>query len=222
MTNDTWTLVDSYFSQTLVESDSALEAALDDSARAGLPEINVAPNQGKFLNMLSRMLGARTILEIGTLGGYSTIWLARALPDGGQLVTMEADPKHADVAWRNIERAEVADRVELMRGPALESLPNLVNDERVPFDLVFIDADKRNNPAYVEWALKLTRPGSVIIVDNVVRGGTIAEPDSDDPDVQGAKALFEMIAKEPRLDATALQTVGVKGYDGFVMALVTS
>lgn len=221
MNKDTWTAVDEYFSKTLVESDQALEFALDNSAKAELPEINVAPNQGKFLQMLARIQGAKSILEIGTLGAYSTIWLARALPEGGGMVTLEADQKHAEVSRQNIEHAGLSDRVELIQGPALDSLPKLVDDARAPFDFVFIDADKPNNPNYVNWALKMTRPGSIIIVDNVVRGGTIADVNDTDPSVEGARALFDLIENEPRLDATALQTVGVKGYDGLVIAIVT-
>ena len=221
MNQETWTAVDEYVKEKLIGIDDALDAALTNSEMSDLPPISVAPNQGKFLNMLARIQGAKSILEIGTLGAYSTIWLAWALPDGGQLVSLEADQKHADVAQQNIEHAGLADRVEIMQGPALDTLPGLISDKRAPFDLVFIDADKQNNPAYVNWAMKMTRPGSLIIVDNVVRGGTIAETQSDDPDVQGAQALFDLIEQEPKLDATALQTVGVKGYDGLVIALVT-
>lgn len=221
MSQDTWTAVDQYFNFTIVHVDDALTHALETSNDAGLPAINVAPNQGKFLQMLARIQGARTILEIGTLGAYSTIWLARALPDGGKLVTLEADATHAEVATGNIEYAGLSDRVEVIEGRALETLPGLVDDERVPFDFVFIDADKPNNPNYVNWALKLTRPGSIVIVDNVIRAGTIAETGNEDPNVQGARESFEMIQRESRLDATALQLVGVKGYDGLIMALVT-
>jgi predicted O-methyltransferase YrrM len=220
MSQDTWTAVDEYFKDKLIGIDDALDAALTNSEMSGLPPINVAPNQGKLLHMLAKIQGAKSILEIGTLGGYSTIWLAWALPEGGQLVSLEYDQKHADVSQQNIEHAGLADRVEIIQGAALDTLPTLANDKRAPFDFVFIDADKQNNPNYVEWALKLTRPGSIIIVDNVVRGGTLAETASDDPNVQGARALFDLIEKEPRLDATALQTVGIKGYDGLVIALV--
>lgn len=221
MSNDTWTAVDALFDKTIVESDQALDAALDNNAMSNLPAIGVAPNQGKFLQMLARIHGSKSILEIGTLGGYSTIWLGRALPDGGQLVTLEADKKHADVAQQNIEHAGLGDRVEIILGPALETLPGLVNDKRAPFDFVFVDADKPNIPKYVTWALKLTRPGSLIIVDNIVRNGAVADKNSDDPNVKGSRELFEQLAKEPRLDATALQTVGVKGYDGLVISIVT-
>lgn len=221
MSQDTWTAVDEYFKKKLIGIDDALDAALTNSEMSGLPAIAVAPNQGKFLQMLARIQGAKSILEIGTLGAYSTIWLAWGLKPGGQLVSLEADQKHADVAQQNVEHAGLADHVEIIHGAALDTLPSLINDKRAPFDFVFIDADKQNNPAYVNWALKLTRPGSIIIVDNVVRNGTIAENNSSDPDVQGARALFDLIEQEPKLDATALQTVGIKGYDGLAIAVVT-
>jgi predicted O-methyltransferase YrrM len=221
MSNQTWTAVDEYVKEKLIGIDDALDAALTNSEMSNLPPINVSPAQGKFLHMLAKIQGAKSILEIGTLGGYSTIWLTWALPDGGQMVSLEYDQKHADVAQQNIEHAGLADRVEIMHGAALDTLPDLINDKRAPFDFVFIDADKQNNPAYVNWSMKLTRPGSIIIVDNVVRGGSLAETDSDDPSVQGARALFDLLDNEPKLDATALQTVGIKGYDGFVIALVT-
>jgi predicted O-methyltransferase YrrM len=221
MNKETWTAVDEYFKEKLIGIDDALDAALTNSEMSGLPAINVAPNQGKFLSMLAQIQCAKSILEIGTLGGYSTIWLTWGLADGGQLVSLEYDKNHADVAQQNIEHAGLADRVEIMQGAALDTLPSLISDSRAPFDIVFIDADKQNNPAYVNWAMKLTRPGSIIIVDNVVRNGTIAEAESNDPDVQGARALFDLIENEPKLDATALQTVGIKGYDGLVIALVT-
>jgi len=185
-----------------------------------LPDIAVAPNQGKMLNLFARLIGAKRILEIGTLGGYSTIWLARALPEDGRLVTCEYNPKHADVAERNIARAGLAKKVEIRIGPALHSLPLLQAQEHPPFDLVFIDADKQNNANYVQWALKLTRPGSLIIVDNVVRGGRVIDADSQDEMVDGVRRMNELLAAEPRLDATAIQTVGTKGYDGFALALV--
>jgi predicted O-methyltransferase YrrM len=221
MSKDKWTAVDEYFQKKLIGIDDALDAALTNSEMSNLPPINVAPNQGKFIHMLVKIQGAKSILEIGTLGAYSTIWLARALPDDGRLLSLEADKKHADVAQQNVEHAGLADRVEIIQGPALDTLPGLASDKRVPFDFVFIDADKQNNPAYVNWSMQLTRPGSIIVVDNVVRGGTIADDDNDDPDVQGARALFDLIEQEPKLDATALQTVGVKGYDGLVIAIVT-
>ncbi|PWK65040.1 putative O-methyltransferase YrrM [Streptomyces sp. CG 926] len=219
MTQQTWTAVDDYFDGLLVGQDEALVAAATDSEAAGLPAHQVAPNQGKLLNLLARVRGARRILEIGTLGGYSTIWLARALPADGRLVTLEVDERCADVAAANITRAGLDHVVEIRRGPAVDLLPGLTGE--APFDLVFIDADKPSNPEYLEWALKLTRPGSVIIGDNVVRDGAVVDGDSSDPRAQGVRRFTELIAEHPRLTATALQTVGSKGYDGFVMALVT-
>jgi predicted O-methyltransferase YrrM len=216
-----WTAVDAYFTEALVPEDEALTAALKDSDAAGLPQINVAPNQGKLLHLLARVRGARRILEIGTLGGYSTIWLARALPAGGRLVTLEYSPKHAEVARGNLERAGLGEVVEVRVGPAAESLARLAEEDTEPFDFVFIDADKINNPVYLEWSLRLTRPGSVIVCDNVVRGGAVADAESDDPSVRGTRRFIELAAAEPRLDATAVQTVGTKGYDGFALALVT-
>ena len=221
MNQDQWTAVDRYFGDLLVVSDDALEHALAANHAAGLPAHDVAPNQGKLLHLLTRLQGARTVLEIGTLGGYSTIWLARALPDDGRLVTLEADAGHAAVAAANIDRAGLSARVELRVGAALDTLPRLAEERRPPFDVVFIDADKRNNPHYFSWALALTRPGSLIIVDNVVRGGAVLDPSSDDPSVEGVRRLTEMLAAERRVSATALQTVGAKGYDGLVIALVT-
>jgi predicted O-methyltransferase YrrM len=217
---ETWAAVDQYISDLLLPSDPALDAALEASAAAGLPQINVTPSQGKLLHVLARMQGARRILEIGTLGGYSTIWLARALPEGGRLITLEADPRHAEVAGANLARAGLAEIVDVRLGPALDTLPRLVDEG--PFDLFFIDADKPNNPAYFSWALRLSRPGSVIIIDNVVRGGAVADEATDDPRVQGSRRLFEVIAAEPRVTATTIQTVGTKGYDGFAIGLVTS
>ncbi|WP_060177293.1 O-methyltransferase [Streptomyces sp. IMTB 1903] len=219
MAQQTWTAVDAYFGGLLVEEDEALKAAAAASEAAGLPAHQVAPNQGKLLNLLARIRGARSILEIGTLGGYSTIWLARALPAGGRLVTLEVDERCADTAAANIARAGLEDRVEIRRGRAVDLLPGLTG--LAPFDLVFIDADKPSNPVYLEWALALTRPGSVIIGDNVVRDGAVVDPASTDPRVQGVRRFTELVAEHPRLSATALQTVGGKGYDGFVMALVT-
>ncbi|MFE5886568.1 O-methyltransferase [Streptomyces hydrogenans] len=221
MTNPQWNDVDAYVTDLLVPADEALTAALADSAAAGLPEIAVAPNQGKFLHLLARVQGARRILEIGTLGGYSTIWLARALPADGRLITLEYDPRHAEVARGNLARAGLADRVEVRTGPALDTLPLLEKEGAGPFDLVFVDADKANNPHYVSWALKLSRPGTLVVVDNVVRGGRVAAPDPSDPAITGTRAMFELVANEPRLDATALQTVGAKGHDGLLIARVT-
>lgn len=216
----TWDDVDAYFSTHLAPNDEALAAALRDNEAAGLPAIDVAANQGKFLHLLALIQGARRILEIGTLGGYSTIWLARALPADGRLISLEYSARHAEVACRNIARAGLDGLVEVRVGPALESLPKLTDENPEPFDLVFIDADKANNPHYVEWALKLTRAGSVIVVDNVVRGGRVADADSTEPDVRGTRAAIELIATHPRLSGTALQTVGSKGYDGFALARV--
>lgn len=221
MTQDQWTTVDHYFSDLLAPSDPALDAALNATSEAGMPLINVAPNQGKLLHLLTRMTGARTVLEIGTLGGYSAIWMARALPPEGHLITLEVNPAHATVARANIDRAGLTERVDVRLGPALTTLPQLAEEDAGPFDLVFIDADKSSTPDYLAWALRLTRPGSLIIIDNVVRNGAVADPTSADPDVQGIRRALAMIADEPRLDATALQTVGVKGYDGFALALVT-
>jgi predicted O-methyltransferase YrrM len=221
MSHELWTAVDDYFDRALVPSDPVLDAALEDSRAAGLPAIGVAPNQGKMLQILARIQGARRILEVGTLGGYSTIWLARALPPGGRLVTLEVDPKHAEVARRNIERAGLGDVVELRLGPALETLPRLAAEGHAPFDLIFIDADKPSNADYFAWAVRLSRPGTVIVVDNVVRGGEVVDPDNDDPGTLGVHRLNEVIRAEPRVSAMALQTVGRKGHDGLVMALVT-
>ncbi|MGW5732309.1 MULTISPECIES: O-methyltransferase [Streptomyces] len=220
MTQQQWTAVDTYFTDLLTPADEALTAALHDSDAAGLPQISVAPNQGKLLQLIAQIQGAHRILEIGTLGGYSTIWLARALPADGHLVTLEFSPVHADVARGNLARAGLDKLTEVRVGPALDSLAALVAEEAAPFDLVFIDADKANNPYYVEWSLKLTRPGSLIIVDNVVRSGAVADADSTDPSVQGTRKALELIANHPKLTGTALQTVGTKGYDGLALARV--
>ena len=222
MSEDQWTAVDRYFAEALVGADSALDAALETSAAAGLPAINVSPNQGKLLYILARLLGARAILEIGTLGGYSAIWMARALKPGGRLITLEADQAHADLARANVARAGLRDVVDVRVGNALESLPIVAAEGIGPFDLIFIDADKANTPAYFTWALKLARIGGLIIVDNVVRKGAVADAGTRDPDVQGMRRFFEMAAAEPRVDATAIQTVGSKGYDGFAIVLVTA
>jgi predicted O-methyltransferase YrrM len=222
VTQDQWTAVDRYITDLFVPPDPALDAALRASAAAGLPSHNVSANQGKLLLLLARALGARTILEIGTLGGYSTIWLARALPADGHLITLEADPDHAKVARANIARADLADVVELRLGRALDTLPQLAAEGRGPFDLIFIDADKPNNPGYFAWALKLSRRGSLIIADNVVRNGAVVDAASGDPSVQGVRRFNELVAAEPRVSATTIQTVGSKGYDGFTMALVTA
>src|SRR5436309_4966911 len=215
MSSRLWHEVDSYITDTLVQPDAALAAALEASDAAGLPQINVSPAHGKLLWLLARLQNARRILEVGTLGGYSTIWLARGLAAGGRLITLEALEKHAAVARSNLERAGLADRVEIRVGKALDTLPQLAG----PFDLTFIDADKQNNAEYFRWALKLSRPGSLIIVDNVVRDGAVIDAASRDAAVQGVRRLYELTAAEPRVAATAVQTVGVKGYDGFAIAL---
>ena len=222
MTLKVWNAVDQYVNDQLVSTDPALSAALQDSNAAGLPQINVSPSQGKLLQLLAQVRGARSILEIGTLGGYSTIWLARALPRDGRLISLEAEPKHVEVARANIKRAGLADNVEIRCGRALDTLPQLVAENRGPFDLVFIDADKPGYPDYLEWALKLSRRGSVIIADNVVRDGAVADSASRDPGVRGVRRFIEMLAAEPRVSASVIQTVGSKGYDGFAMALVIS
>jgi predicted O-methyltransferase YrrM len=217
-----WGEVDRYVTEQLIGEDEALDAALRASAEAGLPPIAVSPPQGKLLHLLARSIGARRALEIGTLGGYSTIWLGRALGEHGRVVTLEADARYAEVAGANIERAGLGERVEIRVGPALETLPRLAQEQPEPFDLVFIDADKRRTPDYCEWALKLTRAGSLIIADNVIRDGAIADPDSPDPGGLGARRLHELLAQEPRVSATTIQTVGLKGYDGFTLIRVDS
>ncbi|HEY2822585.1 MAG TPA: O-methyltransferase [Candidatus Acidoferrum sp.] len=222
MTNETWTAVDDYFGKLLLSPDKSLEQAQSDSAAAGLPAIAVSPLQGKQLLMLAQMQNPKKILEIGTLGGYSTIWLARALPDDGRLVTCEFSPKHADVARANIARAGLSHLVEVRVGPALDTLPLLAAEKRGPFDFIFVDADKRSNPGYFEWSVKLSRPGTVILVDNVVRDGAIADLKNADPDLVGTRRMHELIAAEPRVTATAIQTVGAKGYDGFTLIRVNS
>ncbi len=218
MSEKLWSDVDNYFEAALIGHDPALEAAREANQKAGLPDIAVAPNQGKLLHLMARMIGARRILEVGTLGGYSAIWLARALPPGGELITLEYNPRHADVARANIANAGLADRVKVVTGAALDTLPTLSG----PFDLSFIDADKQSNPDYFRWALKLSRRGSIIVVDNVVREGRVIERDSNDANIDGIRRLNTMIAGEPRVSATAIQTVGVKGYDGLAIALVVA
>ncbi|HEY6193577.1 MAG TPA: O-methyltransferase [Candidatus Eisenbacteria bacterium] len=220
MDRELWTRVDDYLSRTLVPDDAALAGALAASAAAGLPAIQVAPNQGRLLQLLARAIGARAILELGTLGGYSTLWLARGLAPGGRLVTLEAEPRHAAVAEATFARAGLADVISLRLGPALATLEQLVAERAGPFDLVFIDADKPSMPDYFTWALRLSRPGTVIVADNVVRDGEVADATSADPSVQGVRRMNELIAAEPRVSATALQTVGSKGYDGFAFVLV--
>jgi predicted O-methyltransferase YrrM len=220
MNKEQWKAVDQYIVDTLVRQDEALEAALAASSAAGLPAIAVSPNQGKLLMLLARMVGARRILEIGTLAGYSTIWLARGLADGGRLITLEMVEKHAQVARANLARAGLTDVVELMVGPALETLPKIAAAKRGPFDLIFIDADKSAMTDYLNWSLKLSHPGTVIIGDNVVRDGKVLDAASSDPSVQGIRRFYEMLSAEKRISATAIQMVGAKGYDGFAVGVV--
>lgn len=222
MTPERFAAVDRYLTDLLVPSDPLLQAALEANAAAGLPPHDVSPNQGKLLHVLARSLGARRILEIGTLGGYSTIWLARALPPDGRLITLEADPAHADVARANLTRAGLAHIVEVRVGRAVETLPRIVAEKCGPFDLVFIDADKASNAQYLAWALELSRLGGVIVVDNVVRDGAVIDGTSSDPTVQGSRRVLELLAAEPRVSATAIQTVGSKGWDGFAIAVVVA
>ncbi len=219
MTKEVWNRVDDYINDLFIQ-DAALDAALKASADGGLPAIQVAPNQGKLLMLLARAQNAKRILEIGTLGGYSAIWLARALPKDGALITLELEEKHARVARSNLERAGVADRVDVRVGPALDTLKMLDAEGADPFDFVFIDADKTGYPDYFTWSLKLTHPGSLIIADNVVRDGAIADANSSDAAVKAVRKMNAMMAKEPRVNATILQTVGSKGYDGWAVALV--
>ena len=221
VSQERWTAVDQYISRQLSLTDGDLDAALAANAAAGMPAIDVAPNQGKLLQLFAQLVGATKILEIGTLGGYSTIWLARALPASGKLITLEFNPKHAEVARENISRAGLSEKVEIRVGAALDSLPHIEKEKVAPFDMIFIDADKPNNPEYLKWALRLSRKGTLIVCDNVVRDGALIDANSADTSVQGARRLFESLATEPRLSATALQTVGSKGYDGFVMSIVT-
>jgi predicted O-methyltransferase YrrM len=221
MAQEQWSEVDSYITNLLVPPDPMLDA-VQASATAGLPPHNVSPNQGKLLLLLAQVQKARTILEIGTLGAYSTIWLARALPSDGHLITLEANPKHAEVASANIARANLNDIVELRLGRALDLLPSLAAEGRDPFDLIFIDADKPSNPDYFAWALKLSRCGSLIIADNVIRNGAVIDASSADPSVQGIRRFNELLAESPYVSATAIQTVGSKGYDGFAIAIVTT
>jgi predicted O-methyltransferase YrrM len=221
MAHDQWTAVDRYITDLLVEKDPVLDAALRDSEAAGLPAIHVSPNQGKLLMLMAQSVEARSILEIGTLAGYSTIWLARALPIGGRLISLESEAKHVDVARANIARAGLANVVEVRAGRALELLPQIPAEARDPFDLIFIDADKRNYPEYFTWALKLSHRGTLIIADNVVRNGEVIDESSSDPGVPGVRRMNELIAADPRVSATAIQTVGAKGYDGFMIARVT-
>lgn len=222
MTQELWTNVDQYFSSSLLGSDPILEGALEASANAGLPLIAVSPNQGKLLQMLAQILDARSILEIGTLGGYSTICLARGMRAGGRLITLELDPKHAAVAKSNLRRAGFGKVVDVRVGSALDTLPAIVAEGGVPFDLTFIDADKANIPAYFDWAVKLSRPGALIIVDNVVRDGNVIDADSSDANIKGVRRFVEMLGNRADMSGTAIQTVGTKGYDGFAIVRVGS
>ncbi len=220
MSQKTWTAVDEYILEHFIRSDELMAQVLENSDRAGLPLISVSPAQGKFLNLLAKLVGAKKILEIGTLGGYSTIWMGRALPANGELITIEFLPEHAAVARANIALASLEKMINVRVGRAIEELPKIEKEGIGPFDLVFIDADKESTPEYFDWALKLTRKGSLIVVDNVVRNGLILDKDIDDVNVQGVRRFYEKLAKEPRVDATALQTVGLKGYDGMAIAQV--
>jgi predicted O-methyltransferase YrrM len=217
---EVWKAVDQYYRQLCIPQDAILEAAQQTSAGAGLPAAAVSPLQGQLLYLLARIQGARSILEIGSLGGYSAIWLARALPPEGQLVSLELNPDHAAIARTNLERAGLAHLVDIRLGAALNSLSRLAAEGRGPFDMIFIDADKTNYAGYLEWAVKLSRPGSLIVADNVVRNGAVIDAGSTDPNVQGVRRFNEMLAAQPRLSATAVQTVGEKGYDGFILAVV--
>lgn len=221
MNQEQWTAMDEYLTSRLLAPDPVLDATLAASAAAGLPPINVAPNQGKLLHLLARLRGARRILEVGTLGGYSTIWLARALPAGGRLISLEANPDNAAVARANIERAGLSGVVSIVIGAAAQTLEKFVIDGVEPFDMVFLDADKKNYPAYLRLSLQLSRAGTLIVGDNVIRGGRIADPHSSDPDVAGLHEYIRLLAADPRLDSTAVQTVGTKGWDGFSMSIVT-
>ncbi|RDI45640.1 O-methyltransferase [Falsibacillus pallidus] len=220
MSTETWKKVDEYFTKKLHEPESIMDNVLKSNEEAGLPSIDVSPNQGKLLNLLVQMKGATKILEIGTLGGYSTIWMARALPENGKLITLEYAEKHADVARKNIEHAGISDKVEIMVGAALDSLPVLEERGEKDFDFIFIDADKPNNPHYLEWALKLSKPGTVIIGDNVVRDGKVVDEDTEDAVIKGVQSFIDLLSRNPHIDSTAIQTVGSKGYDGFVLGIV--
>jgi predicted O-methyltransferase YrrM len=221
MQQELWKAVDQYIENLVIHKDPVLDAALRASSAAGLPSINISPSQGMFLQILARAIGARKILEIGTLGGYSAIWLARALPEEGHLISLEMDPRHAEVARQNLSSAGLSKVAEVRLGVALETLPKLAAEGCGPFDLIFIDADKPNLAGYFEWAVKLSRRNSVIVIDNVVRNGEVVDPLSSDPSVQGVRRLNEMLSREDGVSATEIQTVGRKGYDGFAVAIVT-
>ncbi|MCI4370404.1 MAG: O-methyltransferase, partial [Thermoplasmata archaeon] len=220
MKTDRWSAVDDYLEERLLRPDAGLEAALASAEEAHLPAIQVSPLQGKLLHLLARAQGARRVLEIGTLGGYSAIWLAKALPSDGQVVTLELNPAHATVAQKNLARAGVDHLVEVRVGPAIDSLAKLAAESSAPFDFVFVDADKPNIPTYLEWAVRLGRPGTVVVVDNVVRNGAVADAATGDPNVDGVRRMHDAIAMNPRIEATTIQTVGSKGYDGFTIAVV--
>ena len=220
MTQELWTAVDNYINSVLIPSDTVLDAALASSAAANLPSIQVSPSQGKLLYVLARLVNARNILEIGTLGGYSTIWLARALPAAGRVLTLEASDKHAEIATANFTRAGLHNVIELRRGKALDTLPRLAAEGRGPFDLIFIDANKSDMAEYFDWSVKLSRPGTVILADNVIRHGGVIDAASDDPDIQGVRRFNERLAADSRVSATEIQTVGSKGYDGFALIAV--
>jgi len=222
MSEEQWKKVDDYFIEQLVPSDPALDAALLSSAQAGLPSINVAPNQGKFLHLLAKIRGARRILEIGTLGGYSTIWLARALPANGTLLSLEADANYADLAAKNLEFAGLSSKASIVVGDATQTLSRLIEEKTAPFDFIFIDADKENNPHYLKLSLQLSQEGTVIIGDNVVRKGRVADPLNNDADVIGVREYFKALASDPTLTTTAVQTVGAKGWDGFSITVVSA
>jgi predicted O-methyltransferase YrrM len=220
MSADSWAAVDEFVAATIAPDDEVLSHAVERCEAAGMPSIQVSPPQGKLLALLVQAIGASTVLEFGTLGGYSSIWIGRALPQGGRLITLEADPGHAEVARQNIAEAGLSELVDLRVGPALETLTALESEGAGPFDLVFIDADKIHTPEYFAWSLDRTRPGGLIIADNVVRGGTLAEADSGDPTIEAQRRLHEWLAGEDRVSATTIQTVGIKGHDGFTLGLV--
>ena len=222
MTQELWTSVDKYITETLIPSDAVLDSAVRASEEAGLPAIQVSPAQGKLLHLLAKSIGARNVLEIGTLGGYSTIWMARALPSGGRVITLEADPKHAEVSRSNFSRAGLSEVIELRLSPALDSLPKLAMEKPAPFDFIFIDANKSTMDDYFDWALKFSHPGTMIIADNVIRDGGVIDAASTNADIQGVRRFNKRIAAEPRVSATEIQTVGSKGYDGFALVLVLS
>jgi predicted O-methyltransferase YrrM len=220
MSHDQWTAIDQYLTDRLIDEDGALDSALTASEEAGLPHINVAPNQGKLLMLIAQIAGAKRVLEIGTLGGYSTIWLGRGIPADGHIDTLEFKPDHAEVARKNIRIAGLEGVVEIHIGKALDTMKHLVRQDTAPYDLIFIDADKTSLPDYLEWSLKLSRPGTVIIADNVVRNGRVINSATTDRDVQGVQRFIELAGANPRLESTAIQTVGSKGYDGFAMLRV--